>query len=63
MTIEEFKKNAHQIVDWMADYYQTIEKYPVKAPVKSGQIISQLPCQPPENPEPFNNIFSDLEII
>jgi aromatic-L-amino-acid decarboxylase len=34
MTPEEFRKYAHELVDWMADYIENVEKYPVKSLVK-----------------------------
>ncbi len=63
MNIDEFKTQAHQLVDWIADYYQTVEQYPVKSPVKPKDIINQLPASPPEKSEPFDAIFKDFEDI
>jgi aromatic-L-amino-acid decarboxylase len=28
MPIEEFRKSGHQLVDWIANYLNDIEKYP-----------------------------------
>lgn len=63
MNMEEFRKNAHVLVDWMADYLKDIEKFPVKSAVKAGQIIKQLPLSPPENGEKFEQIFNDFKEI
>jgi aromatic-L-amino-acid decarboxylase len=46
INIEEFRKYAHQLADWMADYYQNIETYPVKSNVKPGDIFNSLPYMP-----------------
>ena len=29
MDIDEFRKHGHQLIDWMADYMDTVEKLPV----------------------------------
>lgn len=60
---EEFRKHAHHLVDWIADYYQEIEKYPVKSQIQAGEIFDQLPPLPPEQGEPMEQIFSDFQKI
>ena len=47
--------------DWMADYYENIEKYPVKSGVKPGEILSLFPDTPPEQGEPMGEILKDFE--
>ncbi len=63
MTPEEFRKNAHKLVDWMAGYMENVEKFPVKASVKPGEIFRRIPSHPPENPEPFNKFIEDIDEI
>ncbi|OFY65725.1 MAG: amino acid decarboxylase [Bacteroidetes bacterium RBG_13_42_15] len=63
MTPEEFRKHAHELVDWMADYMENVEKYPVRSPVKPGDIFNRLPDDPPLNPESFNILMKDFEEI
>ncbi len=63
MKNSEFRKYAHELVDWMADYLENVENYPVKSPVSPGEIIAQLPDAPPENPESFSQIMQDFEKI
>ena len=60
---EEFRKHAHDLVDWIADYYQQIEHYPVKSQVKPGDILSQLSDQAPHQGEPMEKIFKDFREI
>jgi aromatic-L-amino-acid decarboxylase len=63
MTSEEFRKNAHQLVDWMASYMENVEKYPVKSQVKPRDIINQLPERAPASPDTFENFIKDLDEI
>jgi len=63
MTPEEFRKHAHELVDWMARYMEEVEKYPVKSPVKPGEIFSKLPDDPPVKPEPFEAFMRDMDEI
>lgn len=63
MTPEDFRKHAHELVDWMAGYMENIEKYPVKSAVKPGEIFSRLPGSPPSSPESFHELMKDLEEI
>ncbi|MFW9990611.1 MAG: pyridoxal phosphate-dependent decarboxylase family protein [Candidatus Odinarchaeota archaeon] len=60
MNSEDFRKTGHELIDWMADYLDNIEKFPVKSQVKPKEIITQLPDSPPEKGEPFTAIFHDF---
>lgn len=63
MTNKDFRKSAHEFVDWMADYMENVEQYPVKSQVKPGDIKSQLPAFPPKKGEPIDAIFDDFKKI
>jgi aromatic-L-amino-acid decarboxylase len=63
MEHEEFRREAHRLVDWMADYLAEIERYPVRAQVKPGEIAARLPAAPPVAAEPFADIVADFERI
>jgi aromatic-L-amino-acid decarboxylase len=63
MDLTEFRANAHTLVDWMADYLEQIEHYPVRSPAQPRDIFRQLPPHPPEQGEPFANIFHDFSEI
>jgi aromatic-L-amino-acid decarboxylase len=60
---ESFRKEAHKLVDWIADYYTEIEKYPVKAACKPGSVYALIPETPPDEPEDMKCIFDDFEKI
>jgi aromatic-L-amino-acid decarboxylase len=60
---ESFRLEAHKIVDWIADYYADIEKYPVKAACKPGSVFASIPHSPPFGPESMEKIFSDFKSL
>ncbi len=63
ISIEEFREHAHELVDWMADYYSTIDKFPVKSKIKPGDILKQIPDTAPAQGEPMARIFEDFKDI
>lgn len=63
MSPEEFRKNGKQMIDWIADYYENVEKYPVLSQVKPGDIVGQLPENAPQEGESMNQIMSDVNSI
>lgn len=63
MTTTDFRKHGHELIDWMADYFENIENLPVKSRVNPGEIIAQLPDSPPENPEDFDDLMKDFNQI
>lgn len=63
MKPDEFRKHAHELVDWMAGYMENVSSYPVKSSVNPGEIFSSLPDNPPEAPEEFKTFFTDFENI
>ncbi|GMJ05538.1 aromatic aldehyde synthase [Hibiscus trionum] len=58
---EEFRKQAHEMVDFIADYFQNIESYPVLSQVQPGYLRANLPENPPDRPEPFETIMKDVQ--
>jgi len=63
MTPEEFRKYGHQLIDWIADYRANIAERPVMSRTAPGEVRTQLPQTPPENPENFDAIFADMDRI
>jgi aromatic-L-amino-acid decarboxylase len=47
----------------MADYLDSVERYPVRAQVRPGDIARQLPPSPPESAEAMEEIFADFKSI
>jgi aromatic-L-amino-acid decarboxylase len=58
-----FKKEAHEAVDWIAEYLENMNAYPVLARTKPGEIRSKLPKAPPDKPEPLHDIVGDFHKI
>ncbi len=63
MDTKEFRRHAHAFVDWMADYLAEVERYPVRAQVKPGEVAAKLPLTPPERGEPMETIFADFTSV
>lgn len=63
MDPHEFRKYAHELVEWMAGYMENVAGYPVKSQVNPGEIISKLPDSPPSQPESFGELIKDFEKI
>lgn len=63
MTVEEFRKNAHALVDWMVSYMENVDNFPVRSQVKPGEIFARLPDTPPSTAESFSSFMSDLDEI
>jgi aromatic-L-amino-acid decarboxylase len=61
MTPDEFRKHGRSVVDWIADYYERIESFPVLSQVEPGEIRASLPGEPPPQGEPFETILEDVE--
>ncbi|KAF4359560.1 hypothetical protein F8388_003563 [Cannabis sativa] len=57
---EEFRKQAYQVVDFIANYYTQIESYPVLSQVKPGDIRNQLPNTAPSQSESLQAILKDI---
>ncbi|KAF8408813.1 hypothetical protein HHK36_004882 [Tetracentron sinense] len=58
---EEFRRQGHMVIDFLADYYRDIEKYPVRSQVEPGYLRKRLPESAPNNPEPIETILQDVQ--
>jgi aromatic-L-amino-acid decarboxylase len=59
MDVDEFRGAARQVADRVADYLDRVESYPVVPDLEPGEIGSQLPEEPPREPEPLDTILED----
>ena len=63
MTPDEFRRNGYAMIDWVADFMDTIDDLAVQSDVKPGDIRAMLPSHAPEHPEPFESIAADLDRV
>lgn len=63
MPSDEFRKFGYQLIDWIAEYLDNIEKYPVLPNIKPDEIKKKLPLSPPGNGEGMEKILSDVDEI
>lgn len=59
----EFRKQLHELADWIADFRENIERLPVAPNDRPGAIRDQLPKRGPEEGEPFEKILGDVDNI
>jgi aromatic-L-amino-acid decarboxylase len=61
MDKEEFRRFGHELIDWIADYFEHIEDLPVLAQIEPGDLKAQLPVAPPQMGEPMEKIIADVD--
>ncbi|MBV8795340.1 MAG: aspartate aminotransferase family protein [Hyphomicrobiales bacterium] len=60
MSPEEFRRYGHEIIDWLADYHESLADRPVMAKTRPGEIRDALPSAAPDEPEDFRAVLEDL---
>lgn len=60
MSPEEFRRQGHQLIDFIADYRTRVGTLPVRPAVAPGELRGRLPAAPPERGEPFEAVQRDL---
>src|SRR5256886_2454599 len=58
---EVFRKQLHQLADWIAVFRKNISSLRVGPNSKPGAIRAALPAQPPEEGEAFDKILGDID--
>ena len=61
LTPEEFREQGHRVVDWIADYWASVDDLPVLAQVQPGEVAAALPTSAPEQPETLDAVLADLD--
>ena len=61
MTSQEFRNAGKRLIDWLADYYDQVEQYPVFAQVAPDQIRASLPQEPPQSQTDFAQILDAVD--
>ena len=57
----EFRKQLHELADWIADHRERIDSLPVAPTDNPGAILAKLPMDPPEKGESFEEILDDVD--
>ena len=61
MPADEFRRFGREVVDWIADYFERIEEFPVLSQVEPGWLKENLPTTPPDRGEDFESVLADLD--
>ena len=59
--MREFREWGHKLIDWVADYLESPERYPVLPAVRPNEIVNALPRTGPRRGESIEQIFADFE--
>jgi len=63
VTPDDFRQQGYALIDWITDYLEGVERYPVASLVQPGDIRAALPEHPPASPEPFADVLADLDRV
>lgn len=63
MSSDDFRRHGHELIDWIADYWETVEDRRILPDVKPGEIRTRLPEVAPEQPEKFSEVLYDLDEV
>src|SRR5436189_4113909 len=58
---EEFRRQLHELADWIADFRQNLGALKVAPNEKPGAILAALPAKAPETGEQFETILGDID--
>jgi len=61
MPTEDFRRFGHEIIDWIADYYENLETFPVLSQIEPNELKNSLPKSAPEQGEDFAEVLKDVE--
>lgn len=61
MDSEQLREYGHKMVDFIADYYKTIEDHPVLSQVEPGYLRKLLPENAPTHPETLQDVLDDVQ--
>ena len=63
MSAEDFRRYGYELVDWIANYFEHIEEYPVLSQLEPGWLKQQVPESPPDTGEDFGDVLKDLDRV
>lgn len=62
-SLDDFTNTGHSLIEWLSDYFNNVEKYPVKPDMLPGDIEVQLPKSPSQQSEGMETILADFNNI
>lgn len=60
---DEFRKQLHELADWIADFRENLGLLRVAPNDKPGAILAAVPAAPPEEGESFEKILGDVDRV
>jgi aromatic-L-amino-acid/L-tryptophan decarboxylase len=63
MSPQQFRELGRQVIDWIADYLETVGDRPVRSAASPGDILASLPAEPPARGEDWSRILGDLDRV
>jgi aromatic-L-amino-acid decarboxylase len=63
MSSQQFREYGYAMVDWISDYYEAVEKFPVLSKLEPGAVRRLLPAVAPQKHEPFAQVLRDVEQV
>ncbi|MEO8073550.1 MAG: pyridoxal-dependent decarboxylase [Acidobacteriota bacterium] len=61
MPKEDFRRHGHELIDWIADYFENIEQFPVLSQIEPNWLKDNLPKSAPETGEDFAEVIKDID--
>ena len=61
MPVEDFRRYGKEMIDWIADYYENVGRYPVLSTLEPGEVGASLADAVPVQGEDFTEIIRDIE--
>ena len=61
MSPADFREHGHAVIDWIADYLEKPDKWPVLPAVRPGDLRAALPESPPARGEKMETILEDFQ--
>jgi aromatic-L-amino-acid decarboxylase len=58
---DEFRRQARRVLQWIGDYLERPERFPVLPRVVPGEIAATIPSTPPAEPESLDAVLDDFE--
>src|SRR5215210_208788 len=61
MPAEDFKRYGYAVVDWIAEYFDRLDEFPVLSQIEPGSLSGSLPRSAPDIGEDFDIVLNDVD--